>query len=215
MRGSSPLARGLHHNPNPVTPRRRIIPARAGFTHKYRSIHSLVRDHPRSRGVYSAARRNRSPSGGSSPLARGLPGARGGPSVSRGIIAARAGFTCSLRRRRRWPADHPRSRGVYATGPPTRGAASGSSPLARGLRRGLASEAQGVRIIPARAGFTQCCACGRGDTWDHPRSRGVYASSWYNPPSEAGSSPLARGLRDAVYIADAAHRIIPARAGFT
>ena len=73
--------------------------------------------------------------------------------------------------------------------------ASGSSPLARGLRRRIHG---GPRPRP-----------------DHPRSRGVYASRQAGRSSAAGSSPLARGL---LYLCGKdwrAARIIPARAGFT
>ena len=50
--GSSPLARGLHGHEGPRRCRRRIIPARAGFTGRTGVPGRLSRDHPRSRGVY-------------------------------------------------------------------------------------------------------------------------------------------------------------------
>ena len=91
--------------------------------------------------------------------------------------------------------DHPRSRGVYTT--PTRGLSSspGSSPLARGLRRGPGREDRERWIIPARAGFTQATPRRAAAPADHPRSRGVY--------------PNPVGLTTNYF------RIIPARAGFT
>ena len=95
------------------------------------------------------------------------------------------------------------------------GSPSGSSPLARGLRRAVGARVQRGRIIPARAGFTRTIA----RTWcrspDHPRSRGVYAEKHRNPTSPAGSSPLARGLHKYAQQQFDAWRIIPARAGFT
>ena len=97
----------------------------------------------------------------------------------------------------------------------SRGATTGSSPLARGLpRAGEVVEAE-PRIIPARAGFTTGVAPYAVRIGDHPRSRGVYsgrAGSW---TAKAGSSPLARGLRDDVGRGGRERRIIPARAGFT
>ena len=154
--GSSPLARGLltHllHRPGQV----RIIPARAGFTARARA---------RSRRA-----------SGSSPLARGLPQPDRAASRHAGIIPARAGFTglcCDLLPLR---GDHPRSRGVYprvlravvlSTG--------GSSPLARGLHYVVCFCAVGLRIIPARAGFTGRRVMRHPRRPDHPRSRGVYA----------------------------------------
>ena len=50
--GSSPLARGLRvHGARGRRPLG-IIPARAGFTSVVPVTHNLLRDHPRSRGVY-------------------------------------------------------------------------------------------------------------------------------------------------------------------
>mgnify|MGYP001645023381 CR=1 FL=1 len=50
--GSSPLARGLHRAAQSYVRRRRIIPARAGFTATKEAAKPENRDHPRSRGVY-------------------------------------------------------------------------------------------------------------------------------------------------------------------
>ena len=72
-----------------------------------------------------------------------------------------------------------------------------------------------VRIIPARAGFTSCFVVRVLISWDHPRSRGVYATSVSPAPTTSGSSPLARGLPGPVGLLGADPRIIPARAGFT
>ena len=93
--------------------------------------------------------------------------------------------------------------------------ASGSSPLARGLRDLALLHGLPERIIPARAGFTRDAGFDTGDARDHPRSRGVYprlggcARVWY------GSSPLARGLPWPRSGISRRGRIIPARAGFT
>ena len=111
--------------------------------------------------------------------------------------------------------DHPRSRGVYVYPIAGQCTGVGSSPLARGLRvsRGLSARLR--RIIPARAGFTPMALASASTLEDHPRSRGVYAVIDQLASDEAGSSPLARGLRHA---ARGHHRppgIIPARAGFT
>ena len=50
---------------------------------------------------------------------------------------------------------------------------------------------------------------------DHPRSRGVYENLTLEGVLDAGSSPLARGLRLGGLFLPALWRIIPARAGFT
>ena len=94
-------------------------------------------------------------------------------------------------------------------------AAYGSSPLARGLRRPRPAAFPETRIIPARAGFTQCRQAGAGRTRDHPRSRGVYCLFTAFFSTNFGSSPLARGLRVRVVTDSDQVRIIPARAGFT
>ena len=91
--GSSPLARGL---PPPLErdfQRRRIIPARAGFTTMPLASWSRRRDHPRSRGVYRQAWWEITLLDGSSPLARGLPLLSSPEARAVGIIPARAGFT--------------------------------------------------------------------------------------------------------------------------
>ena len=94
--GSSPLARGLHTPATQRGGRRRIIPARAGFTRRRGAGRRWSRDHPRSRGVYAAPSNRSRPYCGSSPLARGLPSAPTAASSTCRIIPARAGFT------RRW-----------------------------------------------------------------------------------------------------------------
>ena len=110
---------------------------------------------------------------------------------------------------------HPRSRGVYvsvASGVPE---TVGSSPLARGLPVLAAQGVAGARIIPARAGFTDSGQVTTHRWSDHPRSRGVYTPIPTISPAPPGSSPLARGLQRRLTYAEAACRIIPARAGFT
>ena len=174
--GSSPLARGL------LPPRcdhdhlLGIIPARAGFTTSRAMRRSRLTDHPRSRGVYDEATAHLDIVSGSSPLARGLPHVVRSVGIADGIIPARAGFT----RRRPSPdpcsPDHPRSRGVYTTMRSRFSEFTGSSPLARGLRRRGVSFSGPQGIIPARAGFTEKIRRTPTGGVDHPRSRGVYIS---------------------------------------
>ena len=152
-------------------------------------------DHPRSRGVYLSTTHDSVISQGSSPLARGLPGPDHLIEKPLGIIPARAGFTYRTATARLCPSDHPRSRGVYTLWAVTLLRNAGSSPLARGLLRLRRLRVRLMRIIPARAGFTDTVTC---------------------PASvDAGSSPLARGLRRLVAFHVRVPGIIPARAGFT
>ena len=209
--GSSPLARGLHHGRIPRRSAGRIIPARAGFTAHHHPRPRRPADHPRSRGVYGVA----CASGGSSPLARGLRSARPPRGLTPRIIPARAGFTRRRRASRSYVWDHPRSRGVYTATASRRRRTPGSSPLARGLPTCGIEDADRLRIIPARAGFTPRPRRRHRLFRDHPRSRGVYITRTIGPGGSPGSSPLARGLRIAVSKPTERERIIPARAGFT
>ena len=193
--GSSPLARGLHIPTTAVSFRKRIIPARAGFTLLGCRPRYGRPDHPRSRGVYSPTPSTPIGAGGSSPLARGLLVQIDRSGAQRGIIPARAGFT-SGRRICGW-------------------AGGGSSPLARGLLVFEPVRHQYRRIIPARAGFTAGGPVLVGGHGDHPRSRGVYRATEAAISLREGSSPLARGLRGGVIGGGVEQRIIPARAGFT
>ena len=113
LSGSSPLARGLPTTSRARSSRRRIIPARAGFTTPPVPPRAPTRDHPRSRGVYAPWGIIPAHVLGSSPLARGLP--QNSPRCTKNgwIIPARAGFTRAPGPRRTGERDHPRSRGVY------------------------------------------------------------------------------------------------------
>ena len=97
MKGSSPLARGLQHRELGPENCRRIIPARAGFTHEEITIWLEDGDHPRSRGVYLEEDSGLVAFLGSSPLARGLLHDHADRRLDAGIIPARAGFTHLLR----------------------------------------------------------------------------------------------------------------------
>ncbi len=173
----------------------RIIPARAGFTVPASPGALLVADHPRSRGVYE----------------------RGGVRLGAGagIIPARAGFTASRRPGSQARRDHPRSRGVYHRRGGLFLPMGGSSPLARGLRLPVGQGQDGLRIIPARAGFTSSSRPVTRPSPDHPRSRGVYGQTLIIAGATTGSSPLARGLPPGGSSQLSRARIIPARAGFT
>ena len=195
--GSSPLARGLHATLFSRYFRHRIIPACAGFTGRVDLPHVHVSDHPRLRGVYADAWIIHAAWAGSSPLARGLPEDRGRAGADRGIIPACAGFTQGHRADAPGPPDHPRLRGVYQAYVLPGRPLLGSSPLARGLRRG-GSEGRGMSgIIPACAGFTRRPVRIRDQVEDHPRSRGVYggiqrtwSSAWGVLSQDIGDSSV-------------------------
>ena len=152
---------------------------------------------------------------GSSPLARGLPATCPEGFKQSRIIPARAGFTVRQRPQDFPRRDHPRSRGVYGPLQVTYPGYFGSSPLARGLLTGGAKMPRAVRIIPARAGFTETASRTGTTGRDHPRSRGVYSIVTHLLFDRRGSSPLARGLPGEFLLDRSQGRIIPARAGFT
>ena len=179
-----------HSLPEPV----RIIPARAGFTTTTCPTTGPCSDHPRSRGVYPSDWQTWTLQDGSSPLARGLHAHVQGELDQGRIIPARAGFTRPWESSTRACTDHPRSRGVYRVPVGEAERPPGSSPLARGLLRSAPDSESVWGIIPARAGFTSGSALAGAWGPDHPRSRGVYRTTYTKRTVSLGSSPLARGL---------------------
>ena len=172
--GSSPLARGLRPRASSRTWTRGIIPARAGFTVVGGDPHAVLRDHPRSRGVYDYWVYDQKMMQGSSPLARGL----------RTPIPECGGSS----------RDHPRSRGVYLPVPVRGRRGPGSSPLARGLLLDQFLRRPRVGIIPARAGFTiQPHASPGAWAGSSPLARGLRGVK-RSPPVCAGIIPARAGF---------------------
>ena len=111
--------------------------------------------------------------------------------------------------------DHPRSRGEYHPCILAHPRGQGSSPLSRGIHWGWPRGASLRRIIPALAGNTDPTRTPPTPSPDHPRSRGEYPSRWFPGRVWSGSSPLSRGIPDAVVVTTQPVRIIPALAGNT
>ena len=152
--GSSPHTRGLRGALTGGLRSPGIIPAHAGFTYRAARRRKARPDHPRTRGVYWAARALPPGTVGSSPHTRGLHGrASPAPPVVR-IIPAHAGFT-----------RRPGGDGLYP---------QGSSPHTRGLQATWRGWPLSSGIIPAHAGFTRGPGSPRCHARDHPRTRGVY-----------------------------------------
>ena len=108
---------------------------------------------------------------------------------------------------------YPRSRGATRPARSRSHADSGLSPLARGNRLMLDSEAINRGPIPARAGQPlkpQPCAQGSGA---YPRSRGATCASIAPRHALEGLSPLARGNHSCSALDASAVGPIPARAG--
>ena len=154
-------------------------------------------------------------SSGSSPLARGTQPEPGAVCHHGRFIPAGAGNTpFGLVASRSQPV-HPRWRGEHMPSKVRNEPSYGSSPLARGTRSCRRPDQEVVRFIPAGAGNTprsdgqkEWCAV-------HPRWRGEHNTPTTAPAAPGGSSPLARGTRNAVKPRIGNGRFIPAGAGNT
>ena len=91
--------------------------------------------------------------------------------------------------------------------------ASGSSPHARGTRRGRGQERHRIRFIPACAGNATICHLTRPTKTVHPRMRGERLGFMVERGHQGGSSPHARGTLDCVQFGQIFGRFIPACAG--
>ena len=112
--GSSPLARGTPLRVKPISPTRRLIPARAGNTGTFWRYYPSYTAHPRSRGEHLRTVVSPGISSGSSPLARGTPADARWWCHGTRLIPARAGNTPSLVCCLGFPPAHPRSRGEHS-----------------------------------------------------------------------------------------------------
>ena len=152
--GSPPHTRGIQgyrktrHLPSGITP------AHAGNTAITQVSWPSPRDHPRTRGEYSAAYPFSSYKRGSPPHTRGIPAFFRAYLNQKGITPAHAGNTGN---RRKWQAlsrDHPRTRGEYQKDWHRPIDRMGSPPHTRGIRLRLWTLRQRVGITPAHAGNT-------------------------------------------------------------
>ena len=130
--GSSPLVRGQLGSVTDRLIQARIIPARAGPTHRRRTSPVVSTDHPRSCGANLIANIRSVYGDGSSPLVRGQPTLSDYSLRCLRIIPARAGPTQWLGRQHQGPADHPRSCGANHIASVGQWFQRGSSPLVRG-----------------------------------------------------------------------------------
>ena len=152
--GSSPLARGTLTCCFWAQKYPRLIPARAGNTHRSAELHHLKPAHPRSRGEHAAGTAAKWLKDGSSPLARGTRRLWLYIKLDGRLIPARAGNTMGPPTGEVGFTAHPRSRGEHTPPSTTTFSLFGSSPLARGTLRPHVHCSSPVRLIPARAGNT-------------------------------------------------------------
>ena len=155
--GSSPRGRGKRAPTKPPPRPTRLIPARAGKTHRGPRRGHCGKAHPRAGGENRITRKTRVTARGSSPRGRG----KRKPPRRRGrlgrLIPTRAGKTEGSNDLGGSTQAHPRAGGENDT--PTRFAAHvpGSSPRGRGKPVGTCRKSSARRLIPARAGKTPPC----------------------------------------------------------
>ena len=232
--GSSPHARGTllqHVGRQPIE---RFIPACAGNAHQTGGFPAAEPVHPRMRGERSRGDSTGTLIGGSSPHARGTPAGRTCRTSQRRFIPACAGNAASPRPAPRARSVHPRMRGERSSDGFGRDAVDGSSPHARGTRRGVKQDEARHRFIPACAGnaldvlldpgiHAGSSPHARGTRYAHrsagcihavhPRMRGERIWFWNVSGVSTGSSPHARGTRRPQRCQHADKRFIPACAG--
>ena len=171
--------------------------------------------HPRVHGEHELLRRNGGNFCGSSPRARGTLVEVSPYGVNLRFIPACTGNTtlCSLHP----PCHsvHPRVRGEHPVLRMVSAALNGSSPRARGTRSSQRTLSINLRFIPACAGNTRCSGATRCAQSVHPRVRGEHGEQYVGPLLSTGSSPRARGTRNANRRKVRERRFIPACAGNT
>ena len=131
------------------------------------------------------------------------------------IIPARAGPTRDFSATECPGTDHPRSCGANAVCDIGCKLCCGSSPLVRGQLNVFLGFFHQLRIIPARAGPTDCLILVISRIADHPRSCGANFRHPVCQTMRFGSSPLVRGQPNDIASRPCLERIIPARAGPT
>ena len=150
--GSSPRVRGAVVLWHAVSPSLRIIPARAGSSHRASFHPTAFWDHPRACGEQGRTSRARGCRGGSSPRVRGAVHERQRDVAPARIIPARAGSSSFSTAARSMTQDHPRACGEQLHVYLTCEILSGSSPRVRGAVGHSDASYARIRIIPARAG---------------------------------------------------------------
>ena len=194
-RGSSPRGRGKRLRPSCRGSRQRLIPARAGKTHRPRTARRRRWAHPRAGGENVQQLPSRIMSVGSSPRGRGKP---------RMVTGSPPRLSA-----------HPRAGGENSSRAVRPFASTGSSPRGRGkpCRRRVSRPVGG--LIPARAGKTAGLEVIHAGCPAHPRAGGENPALFGGPGAMGGSSPRGRGKRQRRKGPRNPLRLIPARAGKT
>ena len=134
--GSSPQARGARYGCGDGPAPARLIPAGAGSTGVTTRSVTTPGAHPRRRGEHGGTPQQPQVLQGSSPQARGAPANTRHAARSSGLIPAGAGSTHALHVEGDHLQAHPRRRGEHYNDRLGGALEQGSSPQARGARRG-------------------------------------------------------------------------------
>ena len=213
--GTSPRARGKPDTFDDVINVVGNIPACAGKTAGTPKHSRRHAEHPRVRGENHGEFPHATSRTGTSPRARGkLANGEAIREKPRNIPAC-AGKTRSRPATVPGWAEHPRVRGenpILKLVIPTY---FGTSPRARGKRTPGSRIADVARNIPACAGKTRRTSKTPDQGEEHPRVRGENSRSILTCPSQAGTSPRARGKHEIRITWGRESRNIPACAGKT
>ncbi len=177
--GSSPRARGTHHEHPQRRRQPRFIPAGAGNTVVTGEEGGLPAVHPRGRGEHATVTGLAATSAGSSPRARGTHIRWLRIGATDRFIPAGAGNTLPPPPPPPLPSSpvtvHPRGRGEHDAITAHMHYGVGSSPRARGTHPGQLRGGVPLRFIPAGAGNT-AIYLGGVPLWPvHPRGRGEHS----------------------------------------
>ena len=191
--GSPPRVRGKLHERRQIAQRRRITPARAGKTPRWKSQGFLSWDHPRACGENMQKNPYMIRYKGSPPRVRGKLSKWGTYAAAGRITPARAGKTRRLTNSRGRRGDHPRACGenpspsrVFICNP-------GSPPRVRGKPPSAVKVFMPGGITPARAGKTFSHSISGKSSQDHPRACGENITRGAGAMDVFGSPPRVRG----------------------
>ena len=211
--GSPPRMRGKVGLPPPFLSMRRITPAYAGKSPKFRNRLDVYKDHPRVCGEKTYRDSPTYPAAGSPPRMRGKASGPGVLSSLSGITPAYAGKSPVRELLLIVSRDHPRVCGEKLAGRCPAPAGLGSPPRMRGKVSRLRYLSRHSRITPAYAGKRILRRLRQISPLDHPRVCGEKCVGSGGQCGAAGSPPRMRGKGTMERKKQSPDRITPAYAG--
>ena len=211
--GSPPRMRGKVGLPPPFLSMRRITPAYAGKSPKFRNRLDVYKDHPRVCGEKTYRDSPTYPAAGSPPRMRGKASGPGVLSSLSGITPAYAGKSPVRELLLIVSRDHPRVCGEKASRFSIASIRLGSPPRMRGKDRRETDTEVVDRITPAYAGKRLQGLGPSRSTQDHPRVCGEKCNVKKSSINAPGSPPRMRGKVHVVAVFCSVYGITPAYAG--